>query len=129
MGGRSNFPIHVRQGGTGPLSYRIITNGLQNGCYRVVRQGFHFVVRAVLNGVGHINRGGTASDGFGLGHCGFLELARGNKDSGKTPAFQVGDIVHTARGARTSVRQGLDHRMALRADGLLQLGGEPDAQT
>jgi hypothetical protein len=104
----------------GALSYRFATNGLQNCRYGVVRQGIYFVIRTVLNGVRHVDRWGIASDGFGLIHCGFHELTRGNKHSGKTSAFQISDVVHTARCARTSICQSFDHRMALSTDGLLK---------
>ena len=68
-----------------------------------------------------INRYGVATQGFGLGPGGILELAGGDKYTGNTAAFQVCDVVHTARGTGASICQGFDHRVAIGADFLLKL--------
>ncbi len=68
-----------------------------------------------------IHRYGLATQGFGLGPGGIAELAGGDKYAGDAAAFQICDVVHTARRAGASICQGFDHRVAIGADFLLEL--------
>ena len=56
------------------------------------------------------------TQGFGLGVCRFFEDARRDEDRGNSERFEVDRVVHTARRAGASIREGFDHEPALFRD-------------
>ena len=62
-------------------------------------QGADFIVAAVLNGMLYVTGCRLESERFALGGGGFNELGRGDKHARDAAQFQIGDVVHTARGA------------------------------
>jgi hypothetical protein len=72
----------------------------------------HFIVGAVLDGVRdeHPRRRDAERSSLGLG-CGY-KCAGGDEDTGDTPAFQITDVVHTARRTAASIGQCFDHHIA-----------------
>lgn len=73
----------------------------------------------VLYGMWNENARGLESQGFRLRLGGFNEFGAGDEGARKTAAFQVGNVMHTARRATPSIRQRFNHYIALRADKLL----------
>lgn len=80
----------------------------------------YFVIRAVLDGMPDKNRFRIATQGAGLGPGGFCELAGGNENSRYSAAFQVCDVMHTARRTGTSIRQRFYDGIAIGADFLVE---------
>src|SRR5262249_32519042 len=90
---------------------------------RAVRQSSHLVVGAVLDRMGHEHRVGVGAQRGGLRRRGVHELARGDHHAREAAALQVDDVVHTARRARASIGECLDHQVALRADLVAEIDG------
>jgi hypothetical protein len=72
----------------------------------------HLIVGAVLDGVRHEHprRGDAKRSRLGIG-CGHKRAGR-NEDTGDTPAFQITDVVHTARRTAASIGQCFDDDVA-----------------
>ncbi len=85
----------------------------------LVGERLELVVGAVLDRVGDPDVVGVVADRVRL-HCRRLDEFRGgDADRGDAAAFQVLEIMRTARGARASVGQPFDHDIAFLADRLL----------
>ena len=68
-----------------------------------VGDGDHFIVGAVLDGMLHPHSGGVEAERLAL-HLGPVnELDGGYEDSRDAAAFQISDVVHTARRATASI--------------------------
>ena len=74
-----------------------------------VRPGLNLLRALVLNGMGHIDRVKIrTAQRTGLSAGGGLEDIGGNRYRRDAECFQSNRVVHTARRARPSIRQGLD---------------------
>ena len=93
---------------------------------RGVGQGAQLVVGAVLDRMRHEHpqRGSAPSDAD-LGVGGVDELARRDEHRRDAAALQIDDVVHTARRARASIGERLDHDVALRGDLVAQVDRAP----
>ena len=76
----------------------------------------NFVVGAVLDGMGHEHMRGVEADRGALADGGIGELGGRHEHARDAPGFEIGDVVHTARRARASVGECLDHDVALHGD-------------
>ena len=82
----------------------------------------HFVVGPVLDGMRRKDpRSIRKTQGVGLGHGSLDELGRRNEDAGDAPAFEINDVVHTARRTTASIGECLDDQRALGGDLLAQV--------
>ena len=79
---------------------------------RLVGQGNHLSVGAVLNGVAHEDPGHIKTEGPGLDLGSVGERDGGHHHRGNSPSLQVVDVVHTARRAGSSIGEGFYHRVA-----------------
>ncbi len=73
----------------------------------------HLGVRAVLDGVRDENSTWIRTQRACLCFGGVRKNRRGDHHRWNVPAFKPGEVVHTARRARASVSEGLDHRITL----------------
>jgi hypothetical protein len=71
--------------------------------------------------MGDEHRGRVEAERRGLSRGGLDELRGREEDSRKASTLEIGDVVHTARRARTSVGQGFDHDVALGGDLVAQV--------
>lgn len=79
------------------------------------------IVGPVLDRMWNENARGFESQGFRLRFRGFNKFGAGDVGARNTAAFQVGDVMQTARRAAPSIRQRFNYHIALRADKLLQI--------
>ena len=75
----------------------------------VVRVGAHLFVGAVLDGMGHEDRGGGEAERRGLSLGRLDELGRGDEEGRNATALEISDVVHTARRAAASIGERFDH--------------------
>ena len=76
-------------------------------------QGAHLLVRTILDRVREEERRGVGAECASLCGAAVLELRRRNVEAGHAAPLQIYDVVHTARRAAASIREGFDHRLAL----------------
>src|SRR5436305_2056088 len=69
----------------------------------------------------HEHPSGIGAERAGLGGGGVDELARRDHDAGGAAALEDHDVVHTARRARASIGERLDHHVAFRSDLVTQV--------
>lgn len=96
---------------------------LEDGIKRTICQGDNFVVGPILNRVGDEDRGRIKAQRGCLRGGGIDEFGGSDKHRGQSPAFQICDVVHTARRARSSIGQGFDQDVTFADHLLLELGG------
>jgi hypothetical protein len=76
----------------------------------------HLGVGSILNRMRHEDPRRRESECFRLRFGCLNEALRGDEDTGKSPGFEISDVVHTARRAAASIGKRFDHQVACRRD-------------
>ena len=91
--------------------------GIKNLFERHVGVGEHLVVGAILDGMwGEHTRHSGKAERCRLGHGSIDKLVGGDEHRRDATQFEIVDVVHTARRATASIRQGFDDHLAFGGD-------------
>ena len=89
----------------------------------LVGEGDHLGVGPVLDRMGDEESGHVEAEGLGLGFGGRHEGVGGDEHAWDTATLEVGDVVHTARRAASSIGERFDHCVALGRDLVAKVDG------
>ena len=76
----------------------------------------HLLIGAILDGVSDVDGVGIDTECSGLCSGRFTEHFGRYEYPGNAPAFEIGDVVHTARRTTASIRERLDHGLTIAGD-------------